>query len=257
MSTQGAEYEVVTTVLDRFDLVDRLTDGPKEKRELTEELSVSRSTVNRAIRDLESLGLVERVEEGYRPTDLCLSTATRLSTLVESVGRETRLQEFRKWVPDGTLDADLAAASEFSVSLPEPGDPYGMVNRHVQRLREASSHRTMLPLTGLHAYEAVHDGVVDRGVSTECVAQPDVVEVLLRDPNFEPLTDAMADTGRFRLFEADGPVPYFVGVLDDVVQIGVDEEGEPRALYETADADVRAWAERTVDEWIERSTRVV
>ena len=64
------ERETLTAVLDRFGFVDRLLDEPKEKRELAAELSVSRSTVNRAIRDPETLDVVERVDDAYRATEL-------------------------------------------------------------------------------------------------------------------------------------------------------------------------------------------
>ncbi|MFC4359790.1 helix-turn-helix transcriptional regulator [Halobium salinum] len=257
MPLQEREREIVATVFDRSELIDRLLDGPKEKRELVEELPVSRSTVNRAIRELETLELVERVDEGYRVTDLCRSTTTRLSALVDSVGYEMRLQKFRKWVPDGTLEFDLADADDATVLLPEPGNPYGMVNRHVERLREAPSHRSVLPLTGLHGYEAVHDRVVEAGVETTVVAAPSVVDVLVTDPEFEPLTDALTETDRFRLFETEEPVPYFVGVYGDVVQFGVDDDGDPRALYETTDTTVREWANRRIDDYVERAERVL
>ncbi|MFC6724287.1 MarR family transcriptional regulator, partial [Halobium palmae] len=60
------EHEIVTTALDRFDLLELLLDEPADKRELTAALPVSRSTVNRALRDLERLDLVERVDGAYR-----------------------------------------------------------------------------------------------------------------------------------------------------------------------------------------------
>lgn len=257
MQSQEREHQVVTAVLDRSALVERLVDGPKEKRELTDELPVSRSTVNRAIRELETLDLVERTNGAYRATDLCRSTADRLSRLVDSVGYEARLQELRKWVPEGTLDIDLANADDAEVLLPEPGNPYGMVNRHVKRLRQERPHRSVLQLTGLHAYEVGRDRIVEDGVETDIVAQPDVVDVLVTDPEFEPVTAAMAETGVYRLFEIDEEVPYFVGVYGDVVQIGVDEGGEPRAVFESTDSRVREWANRRIDDYVERAKRVV
>jgi DNA-binding HxlR family transcriptional regulator len=251
-----AARETLTTVLDRLEFVDCLLDGPKGKRELAAELSVSRSTVNRAVRDLETLGLVERVDGTYRATELCRTTATGLEELTDRVADRTRLRELRQWVPEGALDVDLAVPDGFEVLASEPGDPYRMVDRHVRRLREERPHRTVLPLTGLHAYEAIRDRVVEDAVESELVAAPAVADVLLSDPDFEPLTAEMARTDRFRLYETDDPVPYFVGVYGDVTQIGVDADGDPRALYETRDEGVRSWATDRIDRYVAGATRI-
>jgi hypothetical protein len=148
------ERETLTAVLDRFGFVDRLIDEPREKRELAAELSVSRSTVNRAIRDPETLDVVERVDGAYRATELGRTAATGLADLSDRIADRARLRELWRWVPEGTLDADLAAPDEFDVLVPEPGDPYRIINRHVRRLREERPHRSVLPVTGLHAIES-------------------------------------------------------------------------------------------------------
>jgi hypothetical protein len=66
----------------------------------------------------------------------------------------------------------------------------------------------------------------------------------------------MADTGQFRLYETDEPVPYFVGAYGDVAQIGVDEDGEPRAVYETRGEEIRSWAADRIERYVGGATRV-
>lgn len=48
---------------------------------------------------------------------------------------------------------------------------------------------------------------------------------------------------------------YANGVMA-VVQLGVDELGEPRAIIESTNPEVRAWAERTDDRFRERAVPV-
>jgi len=61
------------------------------------------------------------------------------------------------------------------------------------------------------------------------------------DLDLRHLTDAGLDT-----FVHDGPVPFFPGLYDDRVQVGVgDDEGSSRALVESRDEAVREWAEDT------------
>jgi hypothetical protein len=65
----------------------------------------------------------------------------------------------------------------------------------------------------------------------------------------------MLATDRFDLSVYDGEVPYYLGVLDETVQIGVeDENGMPRALLETDVEGLGEWASDTYAQYRERST---
>ena len=65
--------EVIDALASRSDLIDALSAEPKDKREIVDELDVSRSTVDRAIRELEVLRVVE-----YGSGGLTLTFAGRL-----------------------------------------------------------------------------------------------------------------------------------------------------------------------------------
>lgn len=61
-------HELLETVHRREEVLECLIDAPRDKRELTGRLDVSRQTVDRAIRELESTAMVERTGDGYRLT---------------------------------------------------------------------------------------------------------------------------------------------------------------------------------------------
>jgi DNA-binding Lrp family transcriptional regulator len=250
-----AARETLTTVLDRLEFVDCLLDGPKGKRELAAELSVSRSTVNRAVRDLEALGLVERVDGAYRATELCRTTVADLDELTAAVGRERRLRAFRRWVPDGTVDVDLSGA-DGRLYLAEAGNPYRMINRHVARIESSSRQRAVLPYVGLHAAETARDAIVDEGGEGEIVLCGDASSVLRTNGEFRRLIREMLETGRFRCHVAAESPPISASEFDGTVQILADEDGEPRALFESTDEAVVRWVERWIDGWIDRAEPV-
>ncbi|OYR82810.1 hypothetical protein DJ72_08580, partial [Halorubrum distributum] len=60
--------ELVGVVERRLDFLERLTAGPLRKHELVDAPGHSRSTVNRAIDELEAAGLVAGETDGYRTT---------------------------------------------------------------------------------------------------------------------------------------------------------------------------------------------
>ncbi len=249
------DTEILSIVLQRWEVVDSLREGPKDKRTLVGDVDCSRSTVDRAVRELESIGVVEYCEGDHAVTQLGETVAGGLEELVGTVERRIELEPFLEWVPEGEFDLDLDHLSRAELWLPEPGDPWAMVNRHVTVLEATEDVRCVLPLVGLHAYEAVYDGVVDGG-SAELIVTPDAARTLRTDPAYADMTWELATTGRYRLSRYDGSIPYFVGVLDDTVQIGVDEAGEPRALLETTDPEARRWAEGEIEAYERGATPV-
>jgi predicted transcriptional regulator len=60
---------LVDALAKRTPLLTLLADGPREQRELRDELGVSRSTVYKSIKELESAGLVSDCEDGYALTE--------------------------------------------------------------------------------------------------------------------------------------------------------------------------------------------
>ncbi|MFC4988474.1 helix-turn-helix transcriptional regulator [Saliphagus infecundisoli] len=249
------DTEILSVVLQRWEVVDSLREEPKDKRALVGDVDCSRSTVDRAVRELESIGVVEYREGDHGVTPLGETVASGLEALVETVERRIELEPFLEWIPEGEFDLGLEHLSGAELWVPEPGDPWAMVNRHVAALEAADDVRCVLPLTGLHAYEAVYEGVVAGG-RAELIVSPDVARTFRTDPAYADMTAELATTGRYRLSRYDGSIPYFVGLLDDIVQIGVDEAGEPRALLETTDPEARRWAEGEIEAYERDGTRV-
>lgn len=241
--------EICTVVLQRWDVIDRLWQEPTDKRTLVEELDCSRSTVNRAVRELESVDVVEYTDGTYEVTPLGETVASKFEELMDSVQLRTELQPVLRWLPEDEFDLDLQHLRDAEVFLPQPGDPYSMINQHVNVLSQAIKHQSVLPLVGLHGLTAGHEQVMENGAYAELIVVPEVAETLQSKDDYAELTEEMAATGRFRLYEYDDDIPYFVGRFDDIVQIGADDGGEPRALLETDNLHVQEWAATTIEEY--------
>lgn len=243
------ERELCSAVLQRWEVVKSLRKRPQDKRTLVENLDCSRSTVNRAIRELEAMAVVEYVDGKYVVTPLGESIGSRFEEMMGTVELWLQLEPFLQWMPDDEFDLELQHLQDAELVLPEPSDPYAMINRHVKAVEQANDHKCILPLIGLHALTAGHKQVVDNGARAELVVTSEAADTLQSNPDYVELTEDMAATGRFNLYQYDGTIPYFVGLLDETVQIGVDEQGEPRALLETDNAKARSWAAATFNEY--------
>lgn len=250
MSTEHPVADVIETCLRRRDFVESLMEASADKRQLTARLDVSRSTVDRGVRDLETRGLVEYDDGEYAITRFGRTVATGFADLSERVAVAERLEPFLRLVPPA-FDVDLRHLADATLALSKPSDPHGMINVHVERLRETDDHRLLLPVTGLHAYEVGHRTVVDGGARAESVVTPGVADLYRGDTPYAPLYEEMTGSGRYECRVTERPIPFYLGILDDTVQVGVTKENEPRAILETEDPAVREWAEATYGEFRE------
>lgn len=242
VSMQDTETdEFIEKIGKRATILDSLLAETKDKRDLTDDLDISRSTINRGIRELEAVGAIEYVDGEFVPTVCGQEAATKYRCFRDQMETIQHLEPFLRWIPPDEFDVDLEHLSEATLHLPDSSDPYAMINHHVDTLSETETIRAVLPFVGLHATEAVHERIVDHGSRSEIIVQPETAETMLSG-DYERLTREMSTTGRLDVYVTERSIPYYLGRLDDLVQIGVDQHGEPRAILDSTDATVREWA---------------
>ncbi|WP_267643238.1 helix-turn-helix transcriptional regulator [Haloarchaeobius amylolyticus] len=249
------EISFVARSTNRVRILETVHDLDGATREdLRTELSVARTTVTRNVETLLEKGWLQQENGEYTVTPGGEAVIERFLDLEETVRTALRLQPFLQWTTREEFDLDLTHLQDASVTVAAPGNPWAMVNEHVARLRESSDDRVALPLTGLHAVEAVHRKVVDGDATVEMIVAEGVAETLFEDDDFAPLTRDLLDSDGFELYLTDAALPFYLGILDETVQVGVDEEGEPRALLETTDDGAREWARERLDVYRREAT---
>lgn len=249
------EKEVCSAVLQRWEVVNSLRERPQDKRTLVENLDCSRSTVNRAIRELESMAVVEYADGKYVVTSLGETIASRLEETMTTVELQLELEPFLQWMPED-FDLDPQLLSDAELVVPDSGNPYGVINHHVSRLGTMTKGQFLLPFVGLHATEIAHERILNCDATCEIVVAPEVMETFHNDPNYTELVEEMVETGRFTIYRAETELPVSVGVIDDTVQIIAAEGEEPRALLETDTAEVREWAATKFTEYKQQAKPV-
>lgn len=240
----------------RIEFLECLGEKEKDKRTLVDDLGMSRATVDRGLRELENAGLIEYTSGRFTPTSVGMITRSRLSDLIETIELGQQLNPFLKWISYDDFDIDLHLLADAEVLLPEPGNPWAMMNRHVQLLKESDCGRVIQPLASLHAMEAAYERIVNAGATGAAVVEPSVADTFRSDPHYTELVEEMIATGRFDLFVYDGTIPYYLGVFDETMQIGVDENGYPRAILESDSDAVVQWAENKYEAYRQQAEPV-
>ena len=234
--------ELVDVVERRLDFLERLLEDPLRKHELVDALGHSRSTVNRAIDELEAAGLVAAATDGYRATltgRLLARGYRRFLTVADDV--DAASEALAPLGPDASIEAvALRDADVFRAAAP---DPY----RPLERLDEA--------LAGADAVAAALPALPYPRLLDRCrrAAAGGRVDLALSDSTYRHARDRYADTlaGLARRDAAVSVVDEVdVGVLvaDDAALLLVfDGDGRVHGVIESTDSAAVAWARDRVD----------
>ncbi|WP_436346576.1 helix-turn-helix transcriptional regulator [Natronorubrum sp. FCH18a] len=224
-------------------VLEALLSEPLDRREIESRLDVSRATSHRYTQWLDERDLVEKVDSRYRLTwrgevvaeellrfEANVRTTHRLTPLLDSI-----CADHREFVVEPFVDA--------TVTVAEPDDPYGPVERFIALVDESETFRGfntthMAPLILGEFHQRVFDET-----DTEIVYLPHIVEKLFQTYP-DRATDAI-ERGHLTL-RTRGDLPYGLALFDDRVGIGGYDEttGLMQVFVDTDSPIAREWAER-------------
>lgn len=235
----------LVSLLDRrADVLDRLADGSTEKRELVDDLQVSRSTVDRAVRELEANSLVERVDGGVRITllgRLALAAHLRYRREVATLDRYgdvlEHLESSAPLPPWVLVGADLHRPEPPRVTYPKEKSRSELEN--VSRVRGLTK-----AITDPLKLDLLRDRLLDGDVDGQFVVTTDVLEHL-RETRGEELVRATR-TGNLALYERES-LPFGLVVADPetpdaTVLISIYQNGQLAGMLRNRRTAVVDWA---------------
>jgi predicted transcriptional regulator len=256
MRGDGNSADVRQLLSQRADALSRLLDADRTKNELTEELDVSRSTVDRAVRELESNGLVRR--EGGTVT-ATLSGRLAYDSYRRFCAETEHVVEFGDLLaelpPTATISHEmLDDATAYRSEPPATGRPANEITALIAegtRLRACAT-----AIDDSAAAEQFYRMVTERGGEGAVVYTSSLAEHL-RGEYFRTHHE-MAATGRFRAYEIDG-LPYGLFLIDTdegvtaAVLVYNDAGAIQGAIFNDTDAAVE-WAEERFESLVEAAT---
>jgi len=245
--------DVVRMLLRRATLLACLTAGPKTKRDLVEQLDVSRSTVDRAVRELEEVRLIERTRDG-----VALTLPGRLA-----------LEEHRDYLG---VTAGLVEAGPILDSLPADTalDPAMLRRARVVGTEQHAPQRPVDEFTALvedaDVIHCVLASFVTEHVNACCERAANRsldAAVVLAEPVVSSLTEETeaairrATAGTLSAYRLDETPPYNLVVAEDDegVRAGVlvaDETGV-RGFVSNDVPEAVSWADGEFERWRSRA----
>lgn len=249
----AATTDDVADVLDRrYRVLRALASEPASKRTLEERLGVSRSTVDRAIRDLESHLLV-----GYEGRQYHLTPAGRygLSVHEEAAERLSALAEASDVLAslgcDTPLDADFVVGAE--VVRASPPTPDAVVSRLLRSVEGADHVDGVAPVALMGHLDSFHEEVTAGGGSARMLLERELLDSLLAAEG-EPIRRGVDDP-MIRLEGATIPFEFGLWLADDrEAGVVVYTETGVRAVLVNDDPTAVAWAREQFERVAETAT---
>ena len=228
-----------------------LDEGTRTRRELREELAVSRTTLGRTLNEFEDRGLARRTAEGYATTPAADAILAKFVPLLETVEGIRNLGEALDWLPPPARELEVRDFRDADVTTATTDNPAAPFDRGLELIRGAEEYRG-LTATAIPRYvEALVDGHRAGRLAVEGVIEARFVEGLGEDAERAARWRYFAERPLVRVHE--GPVPINMHVVDGTVAIWLgerradapnDEDGmEIHGLLESDRPAVLSWAE--------------
>lgn len=231
------------------------SEGPVSRESLKAETDVVRTTLQRNLTGLAERGLIRERDRWYELTSAGALTVAGVSAALDRVETAVRLRPVLERLPAETLDCDLARLADASVVEATATNPYGPVEYHATTLADVDRARLLLPIVSAKPIETARRAV-ESGAVFELVVTESVAETLRTESPIAETFATVADTGSVTVSVVDDVIPFFLGIVDGAVQIGVpDDNGLPAALLESTDPRVKTWAVGRFEAFKQRSTR--
>jgi predicted transcriptional regulator len=221
---------------------------PRSKPALVEELSVSRSTVDRAVRELEAQGFVER-SGGVSLTlqgRLALDSYETLAADLD--GLDAANQALETLPGDARVDTVLFRGAH--VVEASPVAPQRATEAYRSLAADATHIRGYASALLDSTVPTLRDRIVDEGLDLDLVVDPDVLEALVGSHG-----SAVADarkSGRFTMREASERLAYSLMLVETpatthATALFYDDGGHSSLVRNDAQAAV-AWAESVYED---------
>ena len=238
----------------RESLLTLLRDGPQSKSELVGSLDVSRSTVDRCIRELESAELVARVDGGFQLTLAGRLLLTEYERYRERATGVVRSQTLLSVLPPDT-DIDAAALRGASVTLADRTAPYLPAEEYIEAVQGADQVDHITTALSPQYVEGFREAIVNLGVDIRLAATESVARRLVTEHQ-DALTELFESGMTMR--ELAAPPSYSLGIVESGDRVsahylvyatdgirGRIETDHPEAVDVARDTFERYWASGT------------
>lgn len=230
-----------------------LESGSTTRYEFRDRIDASRSTVTRSLSALEDRGWITKSGNAYELTAAGQIVTDRFLSLTDAIETTEELSAFLKWFPTAEFDFSLEDIADETVITSTKADPYAPARAHLNMFEDINSFRGMLPSVDVEVARKVRGQIAERDLDIEMIVTEEIAETMAGNEYAEIIRE-MQEMGQFRVLVCESELPFYLGISNGRVQIGVEnDEGYPQALLETPTDAMETWARDVYEDYRNRS----
>ena len=243
--TSASDSSLLALLQKRSYVLALLVGETRAKPELVGELDVSRSTVDRAVRELVERGLVRRSNGGFTATLPGRLAHDAYSEFHDQIRVLAETSDLLKCL-SAHAELDLCVLTGADVVEAEQPAPYKPASRLEEHIGRATSIRTLSrALTSIRVADLLHEAVTERGVPVEAVYPESVVE-FMRTERWDERHE-MAASGNYQVYETDD-LPFGLLLLEESDRTTVcvsiyDDTNDLRGVVVNDTPEAVSWAQ--------------
>lgn len=257
MSDETDLHETIQTVVKRAETLDRLADGSTSKRDLRDDLGVSRSTVYKAVRELEEQNLVEEDGGAIRLTLYGRLVVDLYRSFAETVEDTTRQRSLLSVLPrDAPVTTDLLVGADAVLAdRPAPSRPLDVIEDVILSTDRAIG---FAPVAFQRFASLFREQRLAGNLTFDVVMERQVVEYLWEQDPEQFGESVSSDCFTYR--ETTEELPFGLVVTEDdtpeVAVVFYDEEGRPVGTIRNDTPAAVEWGHDVFETYRERATLV-
>lgn len=254
--TNDRECDVASladTLRKREPLLSILADGPRDQRDLRDDLDVSRSTVYKSLQELEAVGLVTDSEGGYRLTGFGRLAWQRHDTYLARLQRLDEARPLLDAIPS-EWRVPLSVFEHGRITIPGRHAPERPLTQLEKLGLKADRLRVASP-AGMPRYLAdIHESVAADELQATLVVESDGLDRL--QTGYDRFEAAVA-TDDLDICLVDDTLPFAIALFDDsYIALFAYDEGILVGATFSHDPGAVRWGERVFADIRERSESV-
>lgn len=257
MGDEPSPNDVVDALVQRYDILTNVTDGPITQAELREQTDVSRATVHRVVTKFEDLHIVEADDGEYDLTKFGERVVERHQTYLDAIEVDCRLERFVSSASKAlSYDSPVLDGAEIFFQQSGSADEAIYQNKSIVE----NARRVRKVLDGIMAsYFLVHlDPTKYEDQEVEVILPDTLADTVVN--TYEEELQALFKTGNFKLFRTSEPVEFSTMVAetreDTFVILKVHAEGSVKCAARNDTESAQQWAESRYDRFRRNATPV-
>ncbi|MFP4175335.1 MAG: helix-turn-helix transcriptional regulator [Halobacteriales archaeon] len=223
--------------------------------EIRDATDYSKSTTHRRLKKATKMGLVTKSDGVYHLSELGELATKKASEYVSAVNRAYDLREFVRTVNDA--DLDITQVSDAKVTRSSVANPVAPLVRLAEVTVNASEVRVVTNSIAPESFEVGRAEIRDGSLEVEMVVDRRTVESIRGSNWFGEELERDLRTGNFDLWVHEDDVPYQIGVMDDKLCLGAEDENRmPVAMLETGDENAVEWGMQKFESYRDDAERI-